>query len=145
MRISAKGRYTLAATIEIARHWGSDINISSLKISTALGISKIFLDQCLGALKSAGILVAAKGQSGGYRLARGPKEITTWDILSVIETSLQEKRDGTCSDPSIENAIGIAFSKLDKAVENTLSEITLEELVSLASTKDAEDSFMLYF
>ena len=141
MRISAKGRYTLASAIEIARYWDSDINISSLKISASLGISKIFLDQCLASLKNAGILVTTKGQNGGYRLSRSPKNITSWDILSVIETALQENHDSTCTDQSIELAINSVFSDLDYAIRSTLIDITLDDLLKTASNKDY---FMLY-
>ncbi|MDR1961074.1 MAG: hypothetical protein LBQ16_02190 [Gracilibacteraceae bacterium] len=46
MRISVKGRYALAAAIEMAKNKSRE-NISTINIASQLGISKIYLEQGL--------------------------------------------------------------------------------------------------
>ena len=68
MRISAKGRYALAAAISMARQYGTGEHITAISISEKLGISKIYLEQVFSLLKRAGLVNTVKGAQGGYAL-----------------------------------------------------------------------------
>lgn len=141
MRISAKGRYALAAAIKIAEQYHTNKYISSVSVSTNLGISKMYLEQTLAMLKNGGLLTATKGQGGGYRLARAPLNISVWDILSIVESSLAEEAETRVNFPPIEEALCFAFSALDCAVKESLNEISLEEMMS--RSKNGDESWML--
>ena len=91
MKISAKGRYGLAAMAFLARISQATSPTTILTISENLGISKIYLEQVFSLLKHARLVTSSKGSQGGYQLARTPQEITAWDVLSAIELPLTEK------------------------------------------------------
>jgi Rrf2 family protein len=146
MRISTKGRYALAAMIEIARSTREDEIISVINIVNALGISKIYLEQILSQLKKESVIYALKGSKGGYRLVRDPRSVTALDILMTVENTLIEKADGTVADqsPAVEMALReMVFNKLDAAVESCLKDITIQDLLDYADQQRAEQSYML--
>ena len=147
MRISAKGRYALAATISIAESGKSGEYITVIKISERLGISKIYLEQVFSLLKRGGIVNSVKGAQGGYQLARMPGQITVLDVLSAVELSLFEPTEETVSDkaPEIEAAMRLsAFDVLDAAVKGALGKITLSDLAAEAQKHKTENGFMFY-
>ncbi|MDR2710857.1 MAG: Rrf2 family transcriptional regulator [Burkholderiales bacterium] len=146
MRLSAKGRYALAALIEIARQTQRGELVSVLSISEKLGISKIFLEQVAVALKKSGILQSVKGARGGYQLAREARVITALDALAAVENTLMEKNDDTVYEqsPAIETAMRImVFDKLDRAIETCLSGVTIQDLLEYADRQNSEQAFML--
>ena len=91
MKISAKGRYGLAAMTYLARSYAAGAPITIISISEKLGISKIYLEQVFSLLKRARLVNSIKGSQGGYQLSRAPRAITAYDILSAIELSLMEE------------------------------------------------------
>jgi Rrf2 family protein len=146
MRISAKGRYALAALIEIARQTQRGELVSVVNISEKLGISKIFLEQIAVSLKKSGIIKSTKGAKGGYQLTREAGRITALDVLFAVENTLLEKTDDTVSvqSPAIEVALREkVFDRLDKAIEACLSGVTIQELLECADRQNNEQAFML--
>lgn len=147
MRVSAKGRYALAAVIEIARQAGEGENISVINIANTLGISKIYLEQVLVQLKKGGLIFSVKGSRGGHQLAREPGKITAWDVLLTVENTLVEKADSTVAEqsPAIEMALRtLVFDTLDAAVKTCLERITIQELLDYSEKQRSEQSYMLY-
>ena len=59
MRISSKGRYAVAAMTELAGVWKNGGSLTVLRISEALGISKIYLEQVFSLLKRAQLFIDA--------------------------------------------------------------------------------------
>ena len=78
MKISAKGRYGLAAMTYLARNYASGSPVTIVSISEKLGISKIYLEQVFSLLKRARLVNSIKGSQGGYQLSRAPREITPY-------------------------------------------------------------------
>ncbi len=84
MRINTKVRYGLRAILQIAAGYGGDpIPVSS--IAKAQGISGKYLEQVVGSLRRAGLIVSRKGVRGGYILARSPEKITLRDIIQTLD------------------------------------------------------------
>lgn len=147
MRISAKGRYALAAVISMAQNYKSAEPVTVISISEKLGISKIYLEQVFSLLKRGGIVNSLKGSQGGYHLARMPRQITLSDVLSAVELSLFEPTEDTVSKnaPEIETAMRLsAFNKIDEALKTTMSGITFHDLVTEAERHKPEDAIMYY-
>jgi len=147
MKISAKGRYALAAVTSMAQQYNNGEHITVISISERLGISKIYLEQVFSLLKRAGLVFSVKGAQGGYQLARMPKQITVLDVLSAVELSLFEQTQDTVPEkaPEIEKAIRLsAFDALDQSVRETLSKVTLSDLVDEAEKYKEEHSIMFY-
>lgn len=147
MRLSAKGRYALAATTSMAQNQGNNEYITLISISEKLGISKIYLEQVFSLLKHGGIVNSIKGSQGGYQLSRTPQQITVFDILSAVETSLFENAEETIKDkaPDIEAALNEAiYHPLDSAIKSTLQKITLYDLVTEAEKHKDTQGFMFF-
>ena len=148
MRISAKGRYALAAMISIAgENSNSDEHKSIISISEKLGISKIYLEQVFSLLKRGGVVNSVKGAQGGYYLTRMPQQITAMDILLAVELSLFENTGETIKKkaPEIEAAMHIlVFDKIDDSVKTILQKITLAKLVSEAEKNKTNQGYMFF-
>jgi Rrf2 family transcriptional regulator, cysteine metabolism repressor len=147
MRLSAKGRYALASTTSMAGNRGSNEYITLISISEKLGISKIYLEQVFSLLKHGGIVTSIKGSQGGYQLSRTPKQITVFDILSSVETSLFETTEETIKDkaPEIEAAMrDTIYNPFDSVIKSTLQRITLYDLVSEAEKHKSDQEFMFF-
>ncbi len=75
MRISAKGRYGLAAMITIALESQDNECIPVILIAEKLGLSKIYLEQVFALLKRGQLVDSVKGAQGGYRLRRAARPL----------------------------------------------------------------------
>ncbi len=146
MRLSAKGRYALAATISMAGNQGNEY-VTLISISDKLGISKIYLEQVFSLLKRGSIVNSIKGSQGGYQLARSSKQISVYSILSSVETSLFEPAEDTIKEtaPDIESCMRqTIYNTLDSAIKTTLEKISLYDLVMEAESHKSEQGFMFF-
>ncbi len=147
MKISAKGRYGLAAMTYLARNYASGAPITIISISTRLGISKIYLEQVFSLLKRAQLVTSIKGSQGGYQLVRQPRDITAYDILSSIELALMEKTQPAAPDkmPELDRALmSCVFNPLDEAVKATLKNVTLDDILTAIDGEKDADSLMYF-
>lgn len=87
MKISTKGRYALRIMIDLAEHMDGEY-IRLKDISERQGITLKYLEQIMPLLTRAGYVRSYRGNNGGYRLAKSPKEYTLGDILRTTEGSL---------------------------------------------------------
>lgn len=147
MRISAKGRYAVAAMIDIARNsqFGECVTVAS--ISQRLGISKIYLEQVFALLKKGGLVNSVKGAQGGYLLARQSADITVFDILKEAEAALFERtQDAAGKDaPEINSVMrALVFDTLDHAIENALKKTTLYDLAAEADLQKGHKGYMFF-
>lgn len=146
MRVSAKGRYALAAIIEITRQTKEGEMVSVLNIANTLGISKIYLEQIFSQLKKGKLIYALKGPKGGYQLKREPRGITVLDVLLTVENTLMEKADSTVEEqaPAVEMALReMVWGELDHAIEACLEHITVQELLDYSERQRTEQAYML--
>jgi Rrf2 family protein len=145
MRISSKGRYGLAAMICLAQNYDSNECVTIISISEKLGISKIYLEQVFSLLKRASLVLAIKGAQGGYKLARHPQTIDSYEILRALEQSLFEKTEESVSkeasgiEQAMQNAV---FSSIDISVAAALKKVTLADLVT--ETEKQTSDYMFY-
>ena len=144
MKISAKGRYGLAAMTYLARNFASGAPITIISISEKLGISKIYLEQVFSLLKRAQLVNSIKGSQGGYQLAREPREISAYDILSSIELSLMEKVSPAAEKmPALDRALAAkVFTPLDDQIKDTLSSVSLDDILTAIEAEKDTDSLM---
>jgi len=80
MKWTAKTRYALAVLVVLAKAEPQTVPLTV--IAQRLGLSKIYLEQVLAALRSHQLVIAQKGPSGGYRLNGNP---SVWDVLIALE------------------------------------------------------------
>jgi len=147
MRISAKGRYALAAMIYMAQGYQRGECITVISISEKLGISKIYLEQVFSLLKRGDIVASVKGAQGGYMLTRMPGEISAYQVLSAVESSLMEKTEDTVIQkaPEIDATMhSLVFDSLDSAVKASIEKTTLDDLVHEAERHNTKQGLMFY-
>jgi len=84
MRLSRKSDYALRAVRHISNLPKGKLG-SINSISEAEQVPREFLAKILKDLTRAGILVSYQGVTGGYRLARTPKEVTFLDVIEAID------------------------------------------------------------
>ena len=131
MKISTKGRYALRVMIDLAIN--SNGKYISLKdISERQGISNKYLEQIISLLNKAGYLETARGYTGGYKLAKDPKEYIVGDILRATEGDLAPTycltEDGECDKQK--GCKTYSFWKgLDNAINEYIDSKTLEDLI----------------
>ena len=85
--ISTKGRYAIRVMIDIAEN--SNGGYVPLKdIAGRQDISKKYLEAIGKELVNGGLLTAACGRSGGYKLSRAPEDYRITEILELMEGTL---------------------------------------------------------
>lgn len=146
MKISAKGRYGIAAMVYLARNYETSSPITIISISDHLGISKIYLEQVFSLLKRSKLVNSIKGSQGGYQLSRQPRQITAYDILSSIEISLIEKTGAASEKMEPLNHIlsRTVFDVLDKSIYETLDGISLEDLLTALNREESNENLMYF-
>ena len=87
MRVSAKSDYALRALIELAsRKDGGPV--SAEELGRAQEIPHGFLQAILADLRKAGVVIAQRGQSGGWRMNRDPKDVSVADVIRAVDGPL---------------------------------------------------------
>lgn len=150
MELTKRGDYAvramLALTRSAARHAGATPPtgnglLSARRISDAMAIPVRFLPQVLTDLQRAGLVEAAPGRTGGYRLARGADTISLLDVIEAVEGDSRRRtcvlrggpcgKDGTCDVHDI-------FFRGQEALLDTLARATLADLASPATAAALE-------
>ena len=131
MRISTKGRYALRVMIDLAIN-DSKKYISLMEISKRQEISNKYLEQIISLLNKAGYLETQRGNTGGYRLAKMPKEYKIGDILRATEGDLSPiyclTEEGECNRQN--SCKTYSFWKgLDDVINEYIDGKTLEDLI----------------
>ena len=130
--VSTKGRYALTVMVDLARNGGEGF-VSLADIAEREKLSMKYLESIISILNKGGMLTSLRGKNGGYKLARKPDEYTIDEILILTEGTLapvncimqegvQCEKAATCSTLPL-------WAGLDKAIENYLSGITLEDII----------------
>lgn len=129
MMITTKGRNALKIMIELARGENGGF-ISLADIAERQKESLKYLEASAAQLSAAGLVVSARGKSGGYKLARKTEEYTVAEILLSGEGSLAPV---SCLISGCENADTCQtlplFRELDEVIMNFLTSKTLKDLI----------------
>lgn len=87
MRLSTKVRYGMRAMVELALRADAP-SVSARDIARRQQVSEKYVGQLLAQLRTAGLVRSVRGQGGGFRLARPPREITLLEIVLAFEGTL---------------------------------------------------------
>ena len=83
MHFTSKERHGLRAVAELAVRYGEG-PVPLSEVAEAQGIALATLEQVVAPLRRAGLLVATRGVSGGYTLARSPESISVGEVLRAL-------------------------------------------------------------
>ena len=128
MKLSSKTITAIKMFIDLSEHY-EDGFISLVDIAKRKDISKKFLEQIVPLYKNNGLILGTRGNQGGYKLAKTPREISLKDIIYISENSLLKDNVGY---GPIDNVI----DGLDNLLDDYLGHITLSKLVD-----DAKESY----
>ena len=132
MIVSTRGRYALRVLIDLAEN--SEQERTPLKeIAERQGISQKYIEAIMTLLSKNGIVDAAHGKGGGYRLNKAPEEYKVGDILRITEGTLApvaclEKNAAPCERRDKCRTVSM-WTKLDELVENYLDSVSLKDLM----------------
>lgn len=142
MRISTKGRYAIRLMLDLAQHDTGEY-ISLRDVSQRQDVTVKYLEQIVTSLTRAGYLRSQRGNNGGYKLARRPKDYKIGDILRVMEGSL-EPIACLIDDPSLcprsEGCVTLPFWKgLSKVINDYVDSYTLQDFVDQSNAMAGND------
>ncbi len=103
-------------------------------ISETMKIPKDYIVVLTRALRDAGILTTVRGKYGGYTLNKDPRDISLYDIISLMEGSVKLNRcleeDHYCSRNACDTCpVRKNYEVLQDSVENQLKNVTIASLM----------------
>ncbi len=148
MRVSAKTDYALRALIEMAgRSDGKPV--SAEELGRLQGIPHGFLQAILADLRKADVVLAQRGQSGGWRMNRAPSDVTVADVIRAVDgplVSVYGVRPEAVSYNDRAEVLQHVWIAARRALRDVFEQVTLEDLAhgvlphavtSLTSDEDA--------
>lgn len=133
MKLSTRGRYGTRLMIELAKNYG-DGPMSMSEISNKQGIPVKYLEQLIIPLKKEGLIKSVRGPKGGHMLARDPRKINLWELLSALETSMTFVdcvNDKKLCDEAGDCLIRPVWGKAYQAMMSLFQETSLHDIVNM--------------
>ena len=131
MKLSSKTITAIKMFIDLGEHYEEGY-ISLVDVAKRKDVSKKFLEQIVPLYKASGLLVGTRGNQGGYRLAKAPKEVTLKDIIYLSENGLGKENTGYAPIDSFLNQI-------DDHLNLYLEKKTLVDLIETAKESYSND------
>jgi Rrf2 family transcriptional regulator, iron-sulfur cluster assembly transcription factor len=140
LELTKRGDYAVRAMLALARGSGNGL-LSARRIADAMAIPVRFLPQVLGDLQRAGLVEAAPGRAGGYRLARAATAISLLEVIEAVEGDTRRRvcvlrggpcgLDGTCD-------VHDVFAEGQEALRSTFAGSSLADLAAPATAAALE-------
>lgn len=129
MKLSSKTHYGLMACHILGNNY-PDSAVSASTLEAQISVSGKYLEKIMRMLGKRGIVSANRGASGGYYLAKAPKEITIGEIVRALEDDMEiiecVKDGGKCKCcPSS----GV-WKRLYEGINDILDSMTLEQMLN---------------
>ncbi len=87
MRLTTRGRYAVAAMLDLAMH-AENFPISLADISKRQNISRGYLEQLFAKLRKQELVISSRGPGGGYKLSRDRQDISVAQIIGAVNESI---------------------------------------------------------
>lgn len=135
MQISS--RFTIAVHIfACIDTFGENHKVTSDFLSTSVNVNPVIIRKILSSLKKSGLLDVQRG-TGGTTIAKPLDQITLYDIYQSVECiengelfHFHEKPNMDCPvGKNIHNILDDKLLRVQKAMENELSAITLNDII----------------
>lgn len=115
---------------------GQEGPVSLKSVAQRKGLSDHYLEQLIAPLRNAGLVKSVRGAYGGYVLARPADQISTGEVLRILEgpiTIVDDAGDG----------LDAFWSRLRASVEQVLDTTSVADLIDLWG-KQGHESIMFY-
>ena len=129
MKLSSKTHYGLIACHILGMNY-PDTPVSASTLESQISVSGKYLEKIMRMLSKRNIVSANRGASGGYYLARPPKDISVGEIVRALEDEMEiiecVKDGGKCKCcPSS----GV-WKKLYDGINEILDSMSLEQVIN---------------
>jgi FeS assembly SUF system regulator len=105
---------------------------SAADVAGATGIAPPTVSKLLKSLARSGLVSSTRGANGGYRLSRGPQDISAADIIDALEgpVSITEcsGSDSLCEHEDA-CSVGNAWQRINIAIRRALDDVSLSDLL----------------
>ena len=131
MRLTSKGRYAVAAMLDLALH-DEDKPVALSDVATRQEIPESYLGQLFARLRQSGLVVSRRGPGGGYTLAKTSEDISVADIICAVDESVDSTRCGGKADCQNNQRClthGL-WENLSRKIHGFLSETSLAEVLA---------------
>lgn len=131
MRLTTKGRYAVAAMLDLALHANAG-PVSLADISGRQEISLSYLEQLFAKLRQNQLVQSVRGPGGGYRLGRPQDQIFVAEIIDAVNESVDATHcggQGNCQKGEV-CLTHYLWSDLSDQIHQFLSGISLASLVA---------------
>ncbi len=129
MKLSSKTHYGLMACHVLANNY-PDVPISASALEKSIAVSSKYLEKILRMLSSRKIVCANRGASGGYFLAKSPKDITIGEVVRALEDDMEiiecVSKDSKCKCCPTSSV----WKKLYDGINELLDSMTLEQMIN---------------
>jgi len=136
MRVTTWTEYSLIIAIHLARRKRTGAGaVAARELAEAERLPPDYVEQILLRLRRAGLVESVRGARGGYLLAREPKAITVFDVMTASEHQTFEVNcevhpvDAERCAPESGCAIRPVWHALQRRVDELLSGISLADLL----------------
>lgn len=134
--ISTRGRYAIRLMISLAE-MGKSNYVRLKDISEQQNISQKYLESITIILSKNGLIEAAHGKGGGYKLNRAPEDYKIGEILRLTEGSLAPVACLECNAKPCNRAAECRtlpmWKKFDKLVNDFFDSVTIADLMRKTS------------
>jgi Rrf2 family cysteine metabolism transcriptional repressor len=138
LKISTKGRYGLTIMMELARKYGE--GPTSLKsIAEKHQLSEHYLEQLIAPLRNGGLVKSIRGAYGGYILSKLPSDITSGDVIRVLEGPISPVDFTEEDDPAKRDL----WVRIRDCIAEVLDSSTLADLITFKD-EGKNDNYMFY-
>ncbi len=135
MKFTSQEEYGLRCLLRIANQ-GESGSLTIPEISLAEGITQPYAAKLMRVLRQGGFVKSARGQAGGYTLARQPEQITVGEVIAVLGGRLFELdfcdrhagNEKVCTH-SVDCSIRSLWRAVQLVVDQVLGKTTLMDLI----------------
>jgi len=129
--LSKLADYGVIVATHLATH--SDRQATAAAVAAATRLPQATVAKLLKALAHAGLVVATRGASGGYRLARQGTEISVAEVVAAIDGDIGMTQCSVHADDCERTTYCPTrphWAAINRAVGTALAAVTLDEMIS---------------
>lgn len=144
IRFSTRGEYGIRMMMDLARYYGRGPQALS-EIARHEALPASYLEQLVGRLRRASLVISSQGAHGGYELSRPPIEITVGEVMRVLEGPIspmicatEGETEAMCARQTFCGA-NVIWERVRDSVAQALDSLTLADLLTSRGPFDGAD------